>query len=203
MTLNEFIHKLKRRLLYSFKKKSAKVPLLEMVWEESSATDLPLLLPEGYELRQFKQEDADSYYQLFAAADMEKPPLDYWDEHLLPNGFFVIEHLSSQTIVAACFASHHPVMRHPRGGNLGWLAVHPLHRGKKLGHSVAAAVTKRLLTAGYQRIYLETHDFRLPAIVVYLKMGWLPLLYLPEMETRWQAICQTINWPFEPQTWPH
>ncbi|KTD24323.1 Acetyltransferase (GNAT) family [Legionella lansingensis] len=202
MTPKEFFKKLARRAIWAIKGPPVTPALLEMVWPETLESPSGIQVPEEYRLRQFRSDDTQSYLKLFIAAGMEEPPLHYWDKHLLPEGFFVIEHEPSNAIVAACFASHHPTPRHPRAGNFGWLAVDPTHRGRKLGQAVAAAVTSRLVAGGYRRIYLETHDHRLPAIAIYLKMGWVPLLYLPEMEARWAAVCKVLKWPYTPESWP-
>lgn len=202
MTLKEFFKKVARRTIWAIKGHPIAPNLLEMVWPLAKLGHLPdINLSKEYELRQFQSTDIDKYFQLFAAAGMEKPPLHYWEKHLLPNGFFVIEHKETQALVAACFASHHPTTRHVRAGNFGWLAVDPAHRGQGLGQAITAAVTARLLSAGYQRLYLETHDYRLPAIAIYLKMGWVPLLYLPEMGARWEKVCEELKWPFTPEKW--
>lgn len=196
MTPGIFMKKVVRRLVWAIKGRPVQPDLLEMIWPEETLTFPPEInLAEGYHIRQFELSDTANYFNLFAEAGMEKPPLDYWEKHLLPGGFFIVEHEASGVLVAACFASHHPSLRHPKGGNLGWLAVHPAHRGRKLGQSVSAAVTSRLIAGGYRRIYLETHDYRLPAIAIYLKMGWVPLFYTSEMEGRWASIYQALKQP--------
>jgi mycothiol synthase len=171
--------------------------LLEMVWPESRIGDPPdVVVANGYRLRQYEPADRAAYFTLLASAGMDPCRLEYWEQHLLPEGFFVIEHTPSKTLVATCMASHHPALRHPRAGNLGWLAADPAHGGRGLGRAAAAAVTARLVAGGYRRIYLETHDFRLAAIRVYLSMGWVPLLYQEDMQSRWQAVHKKLGLPF-------
>ncbi|MBC8103372.1 MAG: GNAT family N-acetyltransferase [Cytophagales bacterium] len=41
-------------------------------------------------------------------------------------------------IVATAQATHAPTERHPEGGEIGWVAAHPEHRGKGLGRAVSA-----------------------------------------------------------------
>ncbi|MEY8213998.1 MAG: GNAT family N-acetyltransferase [Colwellia sp.] len=156
---------------------------------------------DGYTLRQYHEADKNAYFKLLASAGMDPCSFNYWDKHILPDGFYLIECDQTREIVAACFASHHPVERHERAGNFGWLAASPQHSGKGLGGAVSSAVTSRLIRAGYQHIYLETHDFRLPAIKIYLSMGWAPSLYCDEMHDRWKSICDELEWPFTPEQW--
>ena len=55
---------------------------------------------------------------------------------------------------------------------------------------MSAAVTARLIGAGYHDIHLDTEDERLAALKVYLKLGYVPFLYSAGMEDRWQAVLQ-------------
>ena len=99
-------------------------------------------------------------------------------------------------------ANHRPQEIHPFGGELGWVAGHPDHTGKGLGMAVCASVVRRLLQAGYKNIFLNTDDWRLPALSIYLRLGWIPLLYMADMEERWRDVCAKLDWPFNPQDWP-
>lgn len=90
---------------------------------------------------------------------------------------------------------------HPFGGELGWVAADPAHAGKGLGYAVCAAVTARLLQAGYDNIHLYTEHWRLAAIKTYLKLGYLPFLFAPEMAERWRAVCIQLSWSFTPEQW--
>ena len=73
-----------------------------------------------------------------------------------------------------------------------WVAADPDHRGRKLGTLVSGAATRRLVEAGYRRIYLLTDDFRLPAIRIYLALGYTPLYHAPDMPERWQSVLQQL-----------
>ena len=160
--------------------------------------------PDGYVLRTFRSTDAAKYLDLMHAAGFTSwgpETLAGTLNHVLPDGLFVIEHESGE-LVATAMATHSPAPLHPFGGELGWVAGHPEHRGKGLGAIVCAAVVDRFRRAGYRRIYLRTDDHRLPAIKVYLKLGFVPFLFAPDMQERWQAVCAKLNWPFTPEKWP-
>ena len=58
----------------------------------------------------------------------------------------------------------------------------PIMPARGWGMAVSAAVVRRLLRAGYRNIYLFTEDWRLAALRIYLTLGWVPLLYMPDME---------------------
>lgn len=203
MTPRRILAGIGRRMIWLRRGRPTEPSLLEMVWPETRLGDPPTVaVHPGYTLRQYRPDDREAYFKLLASAGMLPCRLEYWEDHLLPNGFFVIEHNESGALVATCMASHHPAPRHPRAGNLGWLAADPAHKGHQLGQAVTAAVTARLIVGGYRRIYLETHDFRLAAIKIYLKMGWVPLLYQEDMHDRWLVICEKLGWPFTPDEWP-
>ena len=59
--------------------------------------------------------------------------------------------------------------------------------------SVCAAVTARLLAAGYENIFLLTDDFRLPAISIYLRLSYQPLLHAPDMAERWRVVYEQLG----------
>lgn len=85
----------------------------------------------------------------------------------------------------------------PGQGDIGWIAVDPRFRGQGLGYSVSAAATNKLIEAGYTKISLYTEDFRLPAIKTYLRIGFVPVLYLDEMESRWQRVFDSLAIGFD------
>ena len=170
---------------------------LQMVLSEESlqGCDLPPI-PSGYRLRQYQPGDEAGYYDLMARAGFDGWGTERMQEVLktvLPDGFIVVEHPSSGQIVASALAQHEPTVLHPFGGQLGWVATDPDHRGRKLGTLVTAAATRRLIDAGYRHIYLLTDDFRLPAIRIYLALGYAPLYHAPGIQERWQAVLQQLG----------
>lgn len=179
---------------------------LKMVWPAHLRDSPPVVrVPSGYTLRTYQPGDEAGFYKVMHLAgfkDWDDETLHPWLLKILPDGWFFIVHQASGEIVATAMANHNPRELHPFGGELGWVAGHPEHAGRGLGMAVCGAVVGRLLQVGYRNIYLNTDDWRLPAITVYLRLGWLPFLYAADMEERWQAVCEQLNWPFTPQDWP-
>jgi len=62
---------------------------------------------------------------------------------------------------------------------------------------------QRYASAGYRHVYLKTDDWRLPAIKTYLKLGFLPFLFSPDMEGRWREVCGNLHWIVEIDRWLH
>jgi mycothiol synthase len=82
------------------------------------------------------------------------------------------------------------------------VAGDPAHKGRGLGTAVVAAVTARFIEIGYPSIHLFTEHYRLPALAIYLRLGYLPLLDQPEVWPLWQAVCAELKRPFTPEQWP-
>jgi mycothiol synthase len=155
-------------------------------------------VPAGYHLRLFQDSDEASFFELMEKANLGCP---WTHEYLLdartrilPGGFFVIVQEPTGQLVATAMATHRPRPGHPAGGEVGWVAADPDHKGKGLGQAVTAAATARLIRAGYERVYLLTDDFRLAALKVYLKLGFEPLMYQDDMPARWQAVFEKLGW---------
>ena len=176
-----------------------------MEWPERLLDTPPAVrLPPGYQLRVYQPGDEARFYELMALAGWpgwDDQRLEPWMLRIPPASWFMAVHIASSAIVASAMGLHNHTPLHPVGGELGWVAGDPAHAGKGLGMAASAAVTARLIGAGYRNIHLYTEDWRLPAIKTYLKLGYQPLLYLPEMPGRWQAICAQLQWPYTPERW--
>ena len=131
--------------------------------------------------------------------DAEK--LKPWMARLLPEAWVMAIHEETGDLAASAMGLHSHHELHPFGAELGWVASDPVHRGKGLGRAVCAAVTVRLLAAGYRNIHLYTDDFRHPALATYLKLGYVPFLFGPDELDRWQSICAELHWPCTPESW--
>ncbi len=157
---------------------------LEMVRPSTARVEVPPV-PEGYLLRQFRAGDEAEYDNLFHLAFADEGRFPQMLEGVLEGGFYVIEHLATGHLVASGQAWRGSTMpRHPDAGQMGWLVTDPSHAGKGLGTIAAASATNRLATVGYQRPCLGTEDFRITAISIYLKLGWVPYIYREDLVPR-------------------
>jgi len=170
---------------------------LEMVRPSVARVRVPPV-PEGYVLRQFRAADKGKYEDLFHLAFADEGRFPEMVEHALEGGFFVIEHAASGELVSSCQAGRGSAMaRHPEAGHIGWLVTDPSHARRGLGTIVAACATNRLAEAGYRRPCLGTEDFRVAAISIYLKLGWVPYIYREDLVPRWRAIFARLGREFE------
>ena len=171
---------------------------LQMTVPETSLDSIPPpAIPDGYVLRCYQDSDESDYIRLMDGAGFKG-----WTHEsvtgaistVLPGGFFLIEHRHTGKLVATAMAQHKPTDQHPYGGELGWVAGDPDHSGRGLGMAVCSAATRRLVQGGYRRIYLKTDDFRLPAINIYLKLGYRPFLFCDGMPERWDSVYGKLKW---------
>jgi mycothiol synthase len=178
---------------------------LQMVWPEPLLANPPVVrLPPGYTLRTYRRGDEARFYKLMELAGWSgwnDEKLRPWIARIPPECWFMATHEGSGEIVATAMGLHDHSDQHPFGGELGWVACDPAHRGKGLGMAVCAAVTARLIEAGYRDIHLYSEDWRLAGLKTYLKLGYIPFLYVPEMAEHWRAVCTQLGWAFTPEAW--
>ncbi len=170
---------------------------LLMMWPaDSKIKPVKGKIPRGYRLRNFRAGDEEPYISVMRLAGFSA-----WDrghlQDVLKNAFpdciFFIEHIKTGEIVATAMGWPRQSAHFPAGVELGWVACAPAHCGKGLGYVVCSAVTRRLLELRQYQIYLKTDDFRLPAIKTYLKSGYVPFCYLPDMLERWSKVFEELH----------
>lgn len=181
------------------------VPQLQLVWPERLLNAAPGARPApGYSLRTYRPGDEPGFFELMDSAgwpDWNDEKLRPWLFRMLPEGWFMAVHVESERIVSTAMATHDHTWIHPFCGELAWLAADPAHRGRGLGTVVSAAVTARFIESGYRCIHLFTEHWRLAAIKIYLKLGYVPYLYSQEQPELWQEICLKLGWPYTPESW--
>ena len=158
--------------------------------------EIEIVIPEGFHLRTYKEKDKKGLLDIFSLsglADWNESELETIISSFLPHGFFVVVENDSEKIVAPMGARHTPNKVHPNAGDIGWLCSHPSYSGKGLGYIAAAAATNRLIEIGYSNIYVNTDDYRLPAIKIFLKLGYQPLMYNSNIEDRWRLIFENFK----------
>lgn len=75
-----------------------------------------------------------------------------------------------------------------RYGRVHWIAIVPGYQGRGLGKPLLAAVCQRLRQLGHDRAYLSTSTARLPAIKLYLRFGFAPLIRSEAEDAFWRGI---------------
>jgi mycothiol synthase len=178
---------------------------VQMVWPERLLNARPpVSISPEYRLRTYQPGDEPHFYKLMELAGWpgwNDEKLRPWLFRILPEGWFMVVYAASGELVATAMALHDHTWLYPFCGEVGWVAGDPAHAGQGLGMAVSAAVTARFMDAGYRNIHLYTEHWRLPALKIYLKLGYIPFLVTPKMTEPWRAICAQLSWPFTPEVW--
>ena len=156
---------------------------------------LPALsLPPGHALWRAGAADADGIAAVMASAfgpewtpeRVRRSLLDASDVETT----FVIETAAGP--VATASARLDPG-RFPGSGYVHWVGVHADHRGRRLGAAVVLAVLDRFRELGCRDAVLETDPPRLPAIRVYLGLGFRPESVGTAHEAMWRDIFANLG----------
>ncbi len=180
---------------------------LHMLWPKARLDKPPRAeVPDGYQLCTFEAaHDTPGYLALMHSAGFtccDEAFVQGMLQYVLPDGFLLIAHLDTQELVATAMAQNASQPWSPGAGAVGWVAASAAHSGRGLGRAVCSAAVARLIEAGFRCIYLQTDDWRLPAIRTYLRMGFVPFLFAPDMAERWRVACEQVSWPYTPDEWP-
>ena len=172
-----------------------RLPAMYLVWPIAQLPVAPAaVVSDGYVVRQCLEHDLSA---LRAVIDSDEPVSDQaWDsfrDRAIPGGAFLVVEAGGGRPVATASASHNPrATRYyfPFGGEIGYVTVDPMHRGKGLGRAVVAVAVGRLIEASYRHIFVGVQGWRLPAVKCYLRLGFVPLLHSDELLPRWRVICE-------------
>jgi mycothiol synthase len=158
---------------------------------------LPPRLPSGYNLRTFQPGDEEPWRALLETGEFGSWDRARLDAMLagaraplpLDGAFFVVA--GGALVGAAC------TFLHSAGGaevaELGWVVVHPAHRGQGLALQMTRAVLEYVRAHGLDYCYLKTEEFRLPAIATYLRLGFEPEMQDDTQPERWQRIRASLE----------
>ena len=155
--------------------------------------DLPV--PAGYTLREYQDGDRESLAALMREAFQDEK----WTEEKVEATLitppdvvktFVVDHEGD--IVATASARLLPEI-HPESGYVHWVGADPEHRGKRLGYLASLATLHEFVRLGCTDAVLETDDFRLPAIKVYFRLGFVPEYRHATHAPRWARLAPPLG----------
>jgi GNAT superfamily N-acetyltransferase len=75
-----------------------------------------------------------------------------------------------------------------RWGRVHWVAIVPQYQGQGLSKPLMTAICHRLRELGHDRTYLSTSTARIPAIKLYLRFGFEPMIRTMEDEAIWRQV---------------
>ena len=167
---------------------------LSMTMGREQALELPDVgPPEGYVVRGHQPGDGPAWIALLEHGSFSEWSLERFDSYM--QGRERIEGscvaVKGGSLVAATFASVQD--DDTDVGRLDFVVSHPEHRGNGLGRVVCTVVMKHLARRGFETTVLFTDDWRLPAIGLYLSLGFKPRMTAPGMPGRWKAVRQKLS----------
>ncbi len=174
-------------------------PDLILVWPlyEKRPEIVPI---EGYTVNYLSKNNDSWWIDIHkqAVPSFSKSKLENWLSHYrslsLTKGILVATHNEKQTPVATAGSlANSKQGMFPDGGQLGWVATIPDHRGQGLAQWLSALATKRLIDEDFKNIFLCTGIDMLPAIRVYLNLGYVPCLCDDNQKDRWEFISKELN----------
>lgn len=117
-----------------------------------------------------------------------------FEKFLIPCGGYAPEYVlyvsKDGTDVATAMGTEKPTF-----AGEGWLRMVgavPEARGTGAGRLAVLAAMHSLAARGYKSMVLSTDDFRLPAISVYLSLGFKPIIFDSDHADRWNAVAAQI-----------
>ncbi len=167
---------------------------LKMWWKMQHIPEYEL--KNGYGIRTYREGDAIAWIKAcsdgldtgsWTEEDFNKNMLAM--EGIFPEGiFFIVDPAGNIAGTATGI-----VKPEPEPGILHMVCIRPEYRGKGLARPLNAAVLNYLVSKGCKSITLSTDDFRIPAIKVYLSLGFRPILYDEDMSGRWSSILKKLG----------
>jgi mycothiol synthase len=177
-------------------------------------------LPPELRFRTYREGDEPSWAVLMNTGQMGEWTAQRAREQLTgrptpqfdPQGFFVLaaprqgSRGAERLAGAACAWLRDPEERET--GVLHMVCVLPEHRGRGLSYPLCLAVLHRFRQRAYRRVSLSTHEWRLGAVKVYLRLGFQPLYRHPRHPGQWAAVLRALGWTGpvqaveEPGAWP-
>ncbi|MDR3710546.1 MAG: GNAT family N-acetyltransferase [Capsulimonadaceae bacterium] len=151
-------------------------------------------LPPGCALRICGHGDADGLARVLSEAfgDASWNPARVRSALLDAPDVLTTYAIRCPEIVATASVRYMPD-RFPGEGYLHWVATSPAFRGQRLAEAVSVAALREFADRGYVGAWLETDDFRLPAIRLYLRLGFEPVRSTAEFEARWTAVIAELE----------
>jgi mycothiol synthase len=158
-------------------------------------------LPPGYGFRTYRPGDEAAWAELMNTGEMGTWDAARTREKLTgcpapqfdPAGLYMVTYGPDERLVgSACAWLTDPA--ETQTGTLHMVCVSPEHRGRNLSYAPCLAVLHRFRARGFRRVRLNTHEWRLGAVKIYLRLGFQPLYRRPTHPEQWREVAQALGW---------
>ncbi|MFF2019790.1 GNAT family N-acetyltransferase [Paenibacillus sp. NPDC058177] len=165
--------------------------LSKLIMQKKTLDDLPpFLCPTGFRMMHYQHGDERNWEDLIRHsftrdvkfADKIGDVVPLYSDRLL---FLCKGDQPVATATAWETASH--------SWYLHMVGVLPEYSGRGLGFAASLAALHKMREEGGGTAYLETDDFRLPAIQIYRKLGFTPVHMDESHPGRWERILQQLG----------
>ena len=165
--------------------------LPQLIMRNPDITVLPeLILPEGMQLHTHIPGEEKNWEELIESAFGSHFDFDF----LIRNGGYMPEYVQyiryGGRDIATAAAVENPA--YPHEGWFRMVGVRSNARGLGAGRLVCLAALHSLRRRGYRSAVLSTDDFRIPAICLYLSLGFRPLCCHESHRDRWKKVSEEI-----------
>jgi mycothiol synthase len=152
-----------------------------------SLADLPPVnVSEGYVLRPYRVGDEEAWVQIINAAfSTEKRVFERQEvssfEREFPTSrghsrdWILFAEREEEGTLAGTTTAWETEYEGRRVGLIHWVAVHPEHRGRRLGEALMAAALHAMRARGHTEVVLNTDIALAAAVALYRRLGFVPV----------------------------
>jgi ribosomal protein S18 acetylase RimI-like enzyme len=155
-------------------------------------------LPERFSLRFCQQGDQKAWVDIHKEADQSNDIdlhkfEEVFSEHPLPLEERQLYLLNSDNEPIGTATAWEREREGSIRGLVHWVAIHPGYQGRGLAKPLLSATLSRLMELGYEDAFLYSSTARMPAINLYWKFGFRPLITdRKEVET-WGRVTSRLH----------
>ena len=170
---------------------------LKMYWKNDGTPSRPLEFPEGFTVLTMPElaDGVEQWLDIMQYGLSEKlEDASYYKKCMLDlpcyeeeKCFFILE--NGKAVASITIVCNYET----KEGLFHMVGSLPECRGKGVGKMLGSIGEYVLKTTGMQTASLKTDDFRMPAIKVYLGVGFQPDLSTEDFVQRWDAIYRSIG----------
>lgn len=158
-------------------------------------------LPTGYTMRSYQPGDRARWVAVWKASDSYETysPQRFDKEfgrdekRLARRMLFLLD--PGGRACGTTTAWHEPNHAGKPWGRVHWVAITPEHRGKGLAKPMMTACLERMKRLGHVRAMLGTQTVRIPAIRLYLDLGFAPDLRDDRARHAWNEVAEQLDHP--------
>ncbi|TVY01367.1 GNAT family N-acetyltransferase [Cohnella terricola] len=171
-------------------------PLSKLIMRKQSLDDLPAFhCPTGFRLRPFLPGDERNWEELIRHSFIREVKFSHKIGDCVPFYADRLLFICKGNIPVATATAWETAEREIDSWFLHMVGVHPDYSGRGLGFAASLAALHKMKECGGRTAFLETDDFRLPAIRIYLKLGFEPVYRDESHPERWAKLLALTDYP--------